>query len=442
MKTLNVFRDGQLVGSLSDMDGELGFIYAPTWIRAGGQPLSPDLPVPRTEEANDTFGHASVRAFFENLLPEGTIRELIAQALKISPDNVFGLLDRFGGDTAGAYSILPVGEAPSDQPRYVPVGAEQLANWFSESRGVPLMLEEGAARMSLSGAQDKITVYIGDDDAMWLPLADAPSSHIIKPAISYRADLPASAANEVYVMRLAAASGLHVPHVRFDAGLNAAIIERYDRFRKPDGRLGRLHQVDLCQAMSLPSSRKYEAEGGPTFADCLRYVTGHSDTALADGRRLITWLVFNLIVGNMDSHAKNLSMLYVPEADERPRLAPFYDLLNTRIYPRLSTRFAFKIGGEDRLEWIMARHWERFAQETGLSARYVRDVVSSTTKSVQMALGRVHEQMLREVPGEANARILEMIRGHVETQAAVLLSRIAAPIQEAAKDPPENDPAF
>ncbi|KAG0163056.1 hypothetical protein DFQ30_000809 [Apophysomyces sp. BC1015] len=427
MRALNVFRDGRIVGSLFDVEGELGFAYAASWINAGGPPLSPDLPLPSNAQANDTFSDASTRTFFDNLLPEGTIRAFIAQALKISPDNVFGLLERFGGDTAGAYSILPIGDAPSDEPRYVPIGAEQLAAWFSESRGVPLMLEEGAARMSLSGAQDKITVYISDDDKMALPLADAPSSHIIKPAISYRSDLPASAANEVYVMRLAAASGLQVPVVRFDAELNAAIIARYDRYWKPDGRLGRLHQVDLCQAMGLPSSRKYEAEGGPAFADCLRYVTGNSSAPVADGRRMLGWLAFNLIVGNMDSHAKNLSMLYDPEDEERPKLAPFYDILSTTIYPQLSTRFAFRIGGEDRPEWIMERHWARFARDTRLSLHYVKHIVSSTAKSVQQALPTVHESMLREISGEADAKMLSKIHDHIDKQAKVLLARITAP---------------
>ncbi|QYY29512.1 HipA domain-containing protein [Cupriavidus necator] len=51
-----------------------------------------------------------------------------------------------------------------------------------------------------------------------------------------------------------------------------------------------------------------------------------------------------------DSHAKNLSMLVDP-TDQRPRLAPFYDLLNTRRYRHLSQKFAFKIGGENRPEW-------------------------------------------------------------------------------------------
>ena len=346
--------------------------------------------------------------------------------MKISPDNVFALLERFGGDTAGAYPLLPEGERPADEPRYLPIGSEQLTQWFADCRGVPLMLEEGPARMSLSGAQDKITVYVGHDGAMALPLADAPSSHIIKPAISYRTDLPASAANEAYVMRLATAAGLTVPLVRFDRNLNAAIIERYDRARSSDGRLVRLHQIDLCQAMGLPSSRKYEAEGGPTFAQCLSYVTRNSSNALADGRRMIGWVAFNLIVGNMDSHAKNLSMLYDPADDNRPKLAPFYDLVATSMYPHLSSRFAFKIGGENRPRWIMARHWERFAKETGLSMRYVRDVVSSVAKAAQDALPRIHEQMLHEIPGEANAKILGMIHDNVEEQCRTLLTRIAS----------------
>lgn len=435
MNTLDVFRDGQIVGSLIDTDGVLGFRYASTWIAASGQPLSPDLPLPENEGDSRAFSDAAVRAFFENLLPEGTIREFISQALKISSDNVFALLERFGGDTAGAYSILPAGDLPSDKPRYVQINAAQLADWFGKSRGVPLMLEEGPARMSLSGAQDKITVYIGEDGAMALPLADAPSSHIIKPAISYRPGLAASAANEVYVMRLAAASGLQVPEVRFDAALNAAIIQRYDRQRLPDGRLGRLHQVDLCQAMGLPSSRKYEAEGGPTFAECLRYVTSHSSAALADGRRLIGWVAYNLIVGNMDSHAKNLSLLHDPEDGDRPRLSPFYDMVSTTIYPQLSSRFAFKIGGENRPAWIMARHWERMANETSLSIRYVRDIVTSMARSVQIALPSVHEEMLREIPGEANAKVLKSVREEIEKQSRLLLDRIV----NANEDAPPSD---
>ena len=62
-----------------------------------------------------------------------------------------------------------------------------------------------------------------------------------------------------------------------------------------------------------------------------------------DQRHLLRWLFFNLFVGNNDSHAKNLALLATPEG---LRLAPFYDLLCTRVYSGLAKHFAFRIGGE------------------------------------------------------------------------------------------------
>ena len=40
---------------------------------------------------------------------------------------------------------------------------------------------------------------------------------------------------------------------------------------------------------------------------------------------------------------KNLSILYRAGND---RLAPFYDLLSTAVYPGLNNRFAMKVGGQ------------------------------------------------------------------------------------------------
>jgi serine/threonine-protein kinase HipA len=65
----------------------------------------------------------------------------------------------------------------------------------------------------------------------------------------------------------------------------------------------------------------------------------------------------------MDAHAKNLSFLY---HSRQIRLAPFYDLLCTNIYEELSQKLAMKIGKENRLEWMMERHWERFAGEINI----------------------------------------------------------------------------
>ena len=69
---------------------------------------------------------------------------------------------------------------------------------------------------------------------------------------------------------------------------------------------------------------------------------------------------FNYLIGNMDGHAKNLSFIYQAK---QSRLAPFYDMMCTDIYEDLSQKLAMKIGGENRPEWIMERHWKRFAED-------------------------------------------------------------------------------
>jgi HipA-like protein len=51
------------------------------------------------------------------------------------------------------------------------------------------------------------------------------------------------------------------------------------------------------------------------------------------------------LIGNHDAHGKNFSLLYLPEGDRvQVRLAPFYDLISTAIYPELTPKMAMKIG--------------------------------------------------------------------------------------------------
>lgn len=86
-------------GTLSDSPGGLSFTYDPTWVAGGGHPLSQSLPL------NGDFGPAQVESFFGGLLPEGPPRELLARQLGVSAGNDYGLLERLGGDTAGAVSL-------------------------------------------------------------------------------------------------------------------------------------------------------------------------------------------------------------------------------------------------------------------------------------------------------------------------------------------------
>lgn len=436
MRRLAVWNDQSLVGHLIEAPengGELAFEYSSDWLMLkSAMPIGWSLPL----DAKPIVGE-QVRAFFENLLPEGGVRQFIAQAEHISEDNVFGLLERFGADTAGALSILPLSHSPQDALRYRPVTPEQIRDMFATSRGIPLPSQEGdeLVRMSLSGAQDKLTVFVRADGQMALPLGSAPSSHILKPSPRDRSTLPHTAVNEAFSMLLARAIGLHVPDVTFLADLGAVLIARYDRWTDESGRLRRLHQNDLCQAMGLPSSRKYESEGGPSFAQCVEAVVKHSAQPAQDKLRMLQWLAYNLAIGNMDSHAKNLSMLV---SNSGVRLAPFYDLVCTTVYPRLSTRFAFKIGGENRPGWIRDRHWDRLAIETNTKPQFIRNARKDVADRIARALPTVAKQLKGLVTDSGGVEIIDRVEAEIRRGAG----RLKAIDAESDAEPGQNESAI
>jgi serine/threonine-protein kinase HipA len=79
--------------------------------------------------------------------------------------------------------------------------------------------------------------------------------------------------------------------------------------------------------------QKYESEGGPSLQQCFALLQGKSIRPAADRMALLRWTIFNFLIGNADAHAKNLAMIFT---DRGPRLAPFYDLICTQVYPDLT----------------------------------------------------------------------------------------------------------
>ena len=108
-RTLDIWWEGRRVGQLTqDKHGELGFAYAQAWIDdEAAQPLSASLP-----KRAEPFTRRECRPFFGGLLPEEGQRDAAAQVLGVSRANDFALLDRLGGDVAGALQLLPPGEPP------------------------------------------------------------------------------------------------------------------------------------------------------------------------------------------------------------------------------------------------------------------------------------------------------------------------------------------
>ncbi len=389
MRELGVWMDNDLVGTLRmDENRRFSFQYHEGWLRAGQVPLSLSLP-PRIEPFPDEVA----RPFFVNLLPESGLREAVARKLGISVGNDFALLEALGGECAGALTLLPPGAPPQAGGEYQELSEEELQRIIEELPRRPLLAGEQGVRLSLAGAQGKLPVAMPndlEDDRVFLPRGTLASSHILKTEIP---DLKGSVRNEAFCMALAGRMGLPVPPSRVRAGRQPVyVVERFDRRRGQDGAIVRLHQEDFCQALGRAAETKYESEGGPSLADCFGLLEERSTSPALDRKALLRWVVFNALVHNADAHAKNISLLLTPGS---VRLAPFYDLLCTGVYPQLADKLAMKVGGENRPGWIQERHWERFALDAGLGRKLVLDTVAEMAGRVLSAA--------REVAGKQEA---------------------------------------
>jgi len=406
-RALNVWWDGLMVGQLTqDRHGELGFCYSGEWLNdEATRPLSASLPK-RTE----TFSRRECRPFFGGLLPEEGQRDRAAQALGVSRSNDYALLDRLGGDVAGALQLLPIGEQPKK------AGSEFLPTALSDFELIqvldtlpdrPLLAGEGGLRLSLAGAQSKVPVVLVED-RIALPLPGQPTTHILKPPISRFAS---TTENEAFVMRLAQAIDLDVASVepRSIGGRTFLLIKRYDRTIKSDKKVYRIHQEDFCQALGVPPEIKYASEGGPTFKDCFELVRRMSARPAVDVLKLLDAAIFNVIAGNADAHGKNFSILY---DDSGPRLAPLYDLLSTIAYPELSSKFAMKIGRRSTLEELDRKAWDEYAIEAGIGRPLLRRRINDISERIKAAIPKVEQDLNR--PGLSENAIANLANNIVE----------------------------
>lgn len=322
MNGLAVWMYGKRVGELSRQRGVLSFAYTPEAIELGA--LRPLLSVSMPTRSRPYVGDTPY-AFFEGLLPEGESRKAIAYDFGVDESDALGLLRMIGRDCAGALIVIPNGETPEPEGVPEPITEAQVVERIRKLRISPLGVDE-RIRVSLAGMQDKLLLArLGDG---WgLPVDGAPSTHIIKPAHPHLADM---IANEAFCMRVARHLGVACAEVEigeFD-GLRALVIERYDRLRDKQHVI-RLHQEDFCQAHALNSVRKYESGGGPSLRSCAEILSRWS-SAPDQLERLLDISVLNVLVGNADAHAKNLSLLH--SYDGQVRLAPAYDVLSTIWY--------------------------------------------------------------------------------------------------------------
>jgi serine/threonine-protein kinase HipA len=346
-------------------NGNLRFRYDTAYIEAKGPPLSINLPV-----RPEAYPHRDCLAFFGNLLPEEDVRKQVALATGISAANDYKLLERFGGDVAGAITLRPASEGAeeSETDDLETLSPQRLDEILTQLPQRPLAVDEaGEVRMSLAGAQSKLPV-VEAGVAFALPHgSERPTTHILKPEPER---FPGLVGNEFFCMRLAGEAGLQVAVVRraeTASGLPFLIVARYDRDLTQEP-IRRLHQEDFCQAMGKLYVEKYQHEDGPGVRDAMQLIDEHSAAPARDRQQLWLALAFNVLIGNCDAHGKNYSLLYDSPA---PSLAPFYDLLATAVYGGLTTRLAMSIDGATHLEEVSDRAWKQLAEDVGFAPRFL-----------------------------------------------------------------------
>jgi serine/threonine-protein kinase HipA len=332
--------------------------------------LSASLPL-----REERFKPSESAPFFEGLLPEGAVRATIAGKLGVSEANGFAMLAALGADCAGAVTVLPSDQspqAPGAEAR--PLSEGQVGELLRDLPRDPLGVDvdPGGVRLSLGGVQDKLILFRLSTGDFAQPLGGMPSNCLLKPEHERFEGL---AANEAFCMRVAAASGnaaATTELLELD-GIRCLYSERFDRTINADGTTVRLHQEDMCQALGLLPTQKYEVDDGPSVASVIALLRRQPSPRIAlDVNAFVRAVLTGFLLGNSDAHGKNFSLLYDPETGVR--LAPLYDVVSTAVYDDLTPRLAMAIGGEDDPSQVDLLCWERLGAESGLGGALPRFV--------------------------------------------------------------------
>lgn len=363
MSTLKVFFEQQLVGQISEDRQGIGFQYDSQWLDLENNfAISHSLPI------GNQYYLEEGENFFTNLLPEGGVRESLCRQFGISIDNDMALLERIGHECAGALTISNSIGLKTRKKHKQEITVQELSVLLENELSVYAGIQENKDfPFSLAGAQDKIPIQF-EKNKFYRPNELEPSTHILKFAQKRFKFVPE---NEFICSLMLAAYGLPVPNVnlvKFNSQYHL-LVERYDR---KEGR--RLHQEDFCQAMGISQKKKYENDGGPSFQKLSMLLSSISRNEALDIDLLIRWQILNTILGNCDGHAKNLSLL-MPE-NNRWELSPFYDVVTTMIYPKISKSLAFSIGGQKEIGNLHANHWRSFFESVQVNSTwYIKKLI-------------------------------------------------------------------
>ena len=405
--------DGRVVGAVyQEPRARYRFIYEADWrLAEDSYPLSLSMPLTAAEH-----DHKEVEAFLWGLLPDNErTLDRYAKTFGVSARNPLALLAHIGADCAGAVQFIAPdqlqeleGQQPSAEVDWIDHAEVARELRSAKETGLPGSNRQTVGRYSLAGAQPKIALY--NAGGRWgKPLGRTPTTHILKPPSTEYAGF---AENEHLCLALASELGLGAAKskVQSFAGEMAIVVERFDRL--PQGAsYRRIHQEDLCQAMSVLPWNKYENEGGPGIAEIVPLIQESSLEPEADVGRFVDIIALNWVLAATDAHAKNYAILHAPGGGIR--LAPFYDVASflpysdSRLY---KIKLAMRIGKEYLARKIGRSDWVKLADASKLSGSYVLERLDGLLPLIPQAVENVARRAISEgLDSETVGKLAERI---------------------------------
>jgi len=346
-----------------------------------------------------------VPPFFSNLLPEGQLRDYLAERAGVNPEREFFLLAVLGADLPGALVVEPLaGGAQTSAVRH------DHDDRHDDDHGHG---DEEPLRFSLAGVQLKFSAVMEATGGLTVAADGMGGSWIVKlPSATHRA-VPE---NEFAMLELARRAGIAVPENKLVdiSGIKglpeqahtvegkALAVQRFDRL--PDGKP--VHMEDFAQVFGQFPNDKYKHRSYANIAAVLR-----AEAPEEDIWEFVRRLVFSVIIGNADMHLKNWSLLY-PDR-RKPVLSPGYDFVATLPYIP-NDKLGLSFGGSRSLFEITQHQMRRFADTARIPASPLWQIAVETAERTVEAWKTLEQADL--LPND--------LRGSIEKQILVVAATV------------------
>jgi serine/threonine-protein kinase HipA len=400
----DVYKAGQLAGSLERDGDDIAFRYLTGYLDAAGPAVASGLPLSPIPVRT---GAGAVPPFFAGLLPEGARLQAVVTGTKTSPDDHLTLLMALGADAIGDVQVVPAGIALAE-PVPALLGAELSAVDFTDvftraTSADPNELE----RIALPGVQAKVSAAM-----ISTPVSTSTGPALLKLNPPTQ---PHLLQNENFFLDMAAASGLPVPTHRLVTdrkGQTGLIIQRFDRVVRPGTAPIRLEQEDGCQLLNVYPAAKYRVKTEDVARALANWVSAGGGSRPQALRHILQLVAFSYLIGNGDLHAKNISGRRRPDGIRE--VTPVYDVLTTQPYLQWRDPMALNLYG--RANRLTRSHLLEAARRWGLAARAARRGLDEIADSAAPWIDRVEEigfdsrtsELLRQLMTQRLAELREV----------------------------------